>query len=166
MSEHSEWIEKLVSHSADARIAALRKISSQKSVTGVTIVCVKLAGDCDDDVRMWAADALGRSVTPQHSEVDALADLILHSDDGEVCYWAATMLGRLNTDSIAAIEALQHCVTNSMSLPARERAVGALAEIGPAAAAALASLEKTAEAAPARLKRLAKDAIKAIGKAA
>ncbi|WP_372726322.1 hypothetical protein, partial [Novipirellula sp.] len=60
----------------------------------------------------------------------------------------------------------QSCVLNSMYLPARERAVWALAEIGPAAANAIESLEKTAEAAPPRLKRLAKEAIKTIGNAA
>ncbi|GAA5504830.1 HEAT repeat domain-containing protein [Novipirellula caenicola] len=167
MDANSDWARGLASGSVDERIATLRKISNQSDpVTGVTILCVQMAGDSDDDVRMWAAEALAHAVTPLPAEVDSLADLLRHSDDGEIDYWAATMLGRLKTQAAAAVDALQSCVVNSMYLPARERAVWALAEIGPAAADAIQTLETTAEAAPPRLKRLAKEAIKSIGNAA
>lgn len=167
MSANIDWATGLASNSVDQRVATLRKISHQEdAVTGVTVQCVQLAGDSDDDVRMWAAEALSQAVTPTPADVDSLAELLLHSEDGEIGYWAATMLGRLKMEAATAVDALQSCVLNSMYLPARERAVWALAEIGPAAANAIESLEKTAEAAPPRLKRLAKEAIKTIGNAA
>lgn len=166
MSNNNSWGEILAGNSPDAQVETLRHISGQESVTGLTVLVVALSGSRDDEVRMWAAEALETAVKPTEPEVTALIRMLESAADGEICYWAATMLGRLGPDAVAAVDALETCLRNSMYLPARERATWALSQIGPRAAAALPALKEAAQAAPPRLQRLAAEAVRVIGEIA
>jgi HEAT repeat protein len=166
MTNNNNWGELLADDSPDAQVDALRQISGQESVTGLTETIVALSGSSNDEVRMWSAEALETSVTPTQSDVTALIRMLESAEDGEICYWAATMLGRLGPDAVAAVDALETCLRASMYLPARERATWALSQIGPPAAAAVPALRAAAEAAPPRLQRLATEALRAIGEIA
>ncbi|TWU17734.1 hypothetical protein Pla52o_49490 [Novipirellula galeiformis] len=166
MMAKSDWAAGLASQRVEDKIATLRTLANQDAVTGLAVACIKLVVDSDEEVRMWAAEALQRSVLPDVDDVETLAELVLYPNDGEIPYWAATMLGRLQSEAVGGVEALQHCLLNSNYLPARERAAWALAQIGPAAANAIGSLEKAAPTAPPRLKQLVREAIQAIGNAA
>lgn len=159
---HDKWAAKLSSESFEDQAEALRQISAEQEVTGLTVAVVAFCGSSDDEVRMWSAEALEVAIRPQVSEVPELIELIEQADDGEIYYWAATMLGRLGPEAATAVAALEQLLCDSMYLPARERATWALAEIGPAAAAAIPSLQSVAENAPPRLKRLAHQALAAI----
>lgn len=156
----------LDSSSPKTLVNALRQVLNQEEMTGVAVQIVALAGHASDEVRMWAVEAMERSVKPVPSEIDALTKQLQQSDDGEVCYWAATMLGRLEVDAAPAAQALCDCLENSLYLPARERAAWALCQIGDAAVVAEASLKKAAQEAPPRLKRIATEALKRMNQAA
>lgn len=160
MSEHHSqrfmaWQRQLQAVSTEDQIDALRQISTAGPVRGLTGLIVRLAGHHDDEVRMWAAEALESSVQPDASEQLLLIQLLESSHDSEICYWSATMLGRLGTEASAAARALQRCASQSGYLPARERATWALSQIGPAARIAIPTLQQAAETAPPRLRRLA-----------
>ncbi|MGI9474740.1 MAG: HEAT repeat domain-containing protein [Rubripirellula sp.] len=157
----TKWISQLAS-SPDEQIDVLRQLARQEDVCGITVPVVALAGSSDDEVRMWASEALESVVQPQTSEIPALIAQVEDPDDGEVCYWAATMLGRLGAESASAVDALGRCLADSMYLPARERAVWALAQIGSDAVSATDALASAVANGPARLSRLASDALKAI----
>jgi hypothetical protein len=143
-------------------LAALRQISAKEAVSGLTALIVQLAASRDDEIRMWAAEALESAVQPDASEVGSLTTLLEQAEDVETCYWAATMLGRLGGDATPATKALEACLRESMYLPARERATWALCQIGPAAAIATAALNEAARNAPPRLRRLARHALEVI----
>ncbi|MDF1842507.1 MAG: HEAT repeat domain-containing protein [Rubripirellula sp.] len=163
---HEQWLKQLQGDSVDECIAALHQIIQQDSVTGLALWVVPLAGSLDDDVRIYAAEAMESTIRPTLSEQLILIQLLESTQDSEICYWAATMLGRLGSDAGAAAVALETCVRQSMYLPARERAAWALSQIGPAASVALPTLHKAAETAPPRLKHFATVAIERIeGKA-
>ncbi len=151
-------------------IEVLGKIASAGCVTGVTVSVVQLAGSNDDEIRRWSAEALESAIVPIPDEVDALAELLYDGHDGEVCYWAATMLGRLGTAvgprARTAVNALETCLSDSLYLPARERAAWALSQVGPPAASAATTLRRTAEDAPPRLRKLVTKALRIIGEAA
>ncbi|MDG2220550.1 MAG: HEAT repeat domain-containing protein [Rubripirellula sp.] len=159
---HAQWLKQLQGDSVDGCIAALQKIGSQDSVTGLTVWVVPLAGSPHDEVRIHAAEALESTIRPSVSEQLMLIQLLESNHDSEICYWSATMLGRLGNDAGAAANALEACVRQSMYLPARERAAWALSQIGPAASVALPTLREAAETAPPRLKQLATAAIEQI----
>lgn len=154
-SNKHRWAQQLHSDSGPQQATALRQISSQEHVSGLTARIVTLAGSRDDEVRMWSAEALETAVQPDASEVLLLIQLLEQATDGETCYWAATMLGRLGTDAGAAAGALESCLRTSMYLPARERATWALCQIGATAEVAIPALTEAAENAPPRLKRMA-----------
>ncbi len=149
---NNNWGELLADDSPDAQVDALRQISGQESVTGLTVTIVRLSGSSNDEVRMWSAEALETAVTPTESDVPALIQMLESAADGEICYWAATMLGRLGPDAVAAVDALETCLRESMYLPARERATWALSQIGPPAAAAVPALKEAAERSAAQVK--------------
>ena len=157
------WAAKLAGESVPDQVDALRQISGQDSVIGLSVPVVSLAGSSNDEIRMWSAEALESSIQPDASEVLALMQLLRQADDGEICYWAATMLGRLGPEAAVAADALEQCLRESMYLPARERATWALSQIGPAAAVALDALNEAAATAPPRLQRLATETLEAIG---
>jgi hypothetical protein len=158
----AEWVAKLTGNSFEDQVDALRQISGEEAVTGLTVTVVGLSGSSDDEVRMWSAEALEVAIQPDPSEIRGLIELLERAVDGEISYWAATMLGRLGNDAATASAALETCLRESMYLPARERATWALTEIGPAAAAAIPTLKEAVETAPPRLQRLATEAIHAI----
>lgn len=151
-------------------IEVLSQIAAAGNVTGITVAVVRLSGSSNDEVRRWAAESLESSIVPVAEEVDELAELLYDGRDGEVCYWAATMLGRLGGDvgprARTAVNALETCLSDSLYLPARERAAWALSQIGPSAASAATTLRRTAEDAPPRLKKLVAKALRVIGDAA
>lgn len=161
-TRQAAWRKKLDSDSEDHRIDALRQISTAEEVHGLTASIVTMAGSDDDEIRMWASEALESAVQPDASEQLMLIQLLESTHDSEICYWAATMLGRLGKEAGAAAAALEVCVRESMYLPARERAAWALSQIGPAAKVATATLKEAAETAPPRLQRLATAALEAI----
>lgn len=161
-SKHAQWPAMLGSETPEQQVDALRQISGNSEVTGLTLAIVPMAGSRDDDVRMWASEVLESSIKPHAGEVDDLIELMDKNDDGEVCYWAATMLGRLGEASVAAVPTLVSCMNKSMYLPARERAVWALAQVGAQAVDAISALRKVSETSPPRLQRLASEAINRI----
>ncbi len=169
-SENVSWSTKLDSDSVEDQTRTLQEIASQSEVFGCTIQAVTLAGSRNDEVRSWAAAALESAIKPLDSEIESLADVLFSGEDGETCYWAATMLGRLGNLSgkhaDVAVSALETCLSDSLHLPARERAAWALGEIGPRAASAATTLRRTAEDAPPRLQRLVNKALRVIGDAA
>lgn len=164
--QEKQWLELLQSDSGADQVAGLRQICEVPSVSGLTVTTVRLAGDRNDEVRLWAAEALQSSIRPHADESPALADLLRTADDGETAYWAATMLGRLGEVSESAVNALDHCVADSAFLPAREQATWALCQIGPPASTAVDTLQAAAENAPPRLQRLVAKAIRNINEAA
>ncbi|QDT04409.1 hypothetical protein K227x_28000 [Rubripirellula lacrimiformis] len=164
------WTARLCSESPAELVATLQEMSSDTGITGCTAATIRLAESRSDDVRQWAAEALENSITPTLEDVDELAEMLFSAEGGEIAYWSATMLGRLGeslgSNSKTAVAALEFCVGDSMYLPARERAVWALTQIGPPAASAALTLRRTAEDAPPRLQRLVEKALLMLGDAA
>lgn len=158
----TQWATGLQDQSAERCVQTLRQIISAGNVTGLSAKIVTLAGSSDDEVRLWAAEALENAVVAHPDEVLQLTQLLQASSDGEVDYWCATLLGRLGSHSGEAVAQLDHCLRTSMYLPARERAAWALSQIGTAAAAAMPTLRHAAIDGPPRLKRLAISALEAI----
>ena len=155
------WKAQLTSGDVASQIEALRQISSHEKVLGLAIQVVTLAGDPNDDVRMWAAEAMESAIQPEPAEVSSFIGMMDQSPDGEVCYWATTMLGRLGIAATAAVEALESCLLYSDYLAARERAVWSLSQIGSQATTALPSLKKIAtQSDHPRLKRLADEVVR------
>ena len=147
-------------------IEALQQIANSDCVTGLTVSIVELAGNTNDEVRMWAAESLERAIQPSVNEIPSLIKVLEQNNEGEVKYWAATMLGRLGGEAAQAGRALSDCLEKSLHLPARERSAWALCQIGDAAVVAKDSLSTPAHNAPPRLKRLATEALKKIAEAA
>ena len=166
MEATEQCISVLGGSNTEEMVSALRQLSNADSVSGVTSLCVVLAGHRDDEVRMWAAEALQRAVVSDETDVPQLAEHLRDPTDGEIAYWAATMLGRLGVAAEPAVDALESCINNSSYLPARERAAWALSCIGPSASSAMETLQRTSQNAPPRLKRLVIEAIEQIGRAA
>ncbi len=154
---------------ADQREALHAIVAADAVVTGHAARIVQLAGSRDDNVRMYAAQALEAKVVATCDEIETLAGLLDDGEDGETCYWAATMIGRVGSardigDRIdGVIDALQQCIGDSMYLPAREQATWAVAQIGPPAQAAVPTLRETAQTAPPRLQQMARQALEVIG---
>lgn len=156
-----KWQAALASGIELSQIVALRQISSHELVRGLATEIVKLSGAANDDLRMWAAEAMENSVQASPADVGELISLMEQSPDGEVCYWSATMLGRLGIQAAASLPALENCMLHSEYLAARERAVWAISQIGPAATAAIPTLRKTSrELNHPRLQRMAAEAIR------
>ncbi len=157
----AQWATALASGIPAQQVAALRQISSRELVTGLANAVVALSGTANDEVRMWAAEAMERAIRPQHTDLEGLISLLQNSTDGEVQYWAATMLGRLGSEASTAVFALENCLRDSDHLAARERAVWALCQLGPPASRALDTLRRTLhEEGNPRLKRLAAELIR------
>ena len=156
------WLAHLWSDVPQHQADALQRIANGTPACVDTARCVWLAGSSNDEVRMWAAEALESAVVPRADEVAALMDLLIAASDGERVYWAATMLGRLEARAASAVGALAQCVRDSPYLAARERAAWALRRIGAAAASAIPTLQQVAASAPPRLQRLAVQACESI----
>lgn len=161
-SSIQNWLTDLTGQDADQQVAALRQIASEESTIGLCEAVVKLAGSQHDEVRMWAAEALETSIQPQAADIGCLIQLLQPSGDGEINYWAATMLGRLGSTAAEGSSVLADFVATSDFLAARERAVWALSQIGPAAATALPILQSIVDDAPPRLQRMAQQAMELI----
>ena len=161
-AELNRWSECLRSDSLVQQTEVLRQIAARSGVRGFAVRCVELAGSHDDEVRLWAAEALEAGVCPQPDEVGELAHLLATSADGEVAYWAAMLLGRLGPTASDATPELEACLQRSLYLPARERAAWALSRIGPKAVAAMPTLSHVAAGGPPRLRRLALQALDSI----
>jgi HEAT repeat protein len=166
MIQQRKWAGLLQSGSAADQVTALRQMSNEQYIEGFAVTVTRLAGSSDDEVRMWAAEALETVIRPTAEDVRSLAEMLGTADDGEIVYWAATLLGRLAGQAEAAVDALESCVRTSHYLPAREQATWALCQIGPPALSAADTLKKTASDAPPRLRRMATAALQAIGDAA
>ncbi len=154
--------ERLVRAAPAEQVAILRDIATRESVSGYTLACIEMIASPDPEVRSWAAEVLEDSILPDRNELRRLTTRMIASNNGEVCYWVATMLGRMGEEASSAVDALAICARDSRYLPARERSVWALRQIGPASAAAVSVLEEVAEDAPPRLSRMARHAIDAI----
>lgn len=144
------------------RAAAESLATCEESLTPWAVVLVEAAGDLDDDVRAWAADALETLGSPRLTDLPALVRLLSDSPDGEIAYWAATLLGRLGPAAFPATEVLSHTVQHSPYLPVRERAVWALGRIGPRARSASIALREASAKGPPRLRRLATAALESL----
>ncbi len=158
----NQWAAAFASGSVDKCVAALRQIASAEDVRGVAVSIANLAGHSNEEIRMWAAEALEAAVMPSPAEAPELSELLLRTEDGEVAYWAATLLGRLGHHAACGVMALEKCLSCSMFLPARERAAWALSQIGVAATPAMPALRQAANQGTPRLKRLAIQALEAI----
>ncbi len=137
-----QWAAALASGIEDRQITALRQISSLESITGLATTVVGLAGSANDEVRMWAAEAMEQAIQPEPADVTDLIELMSTSPDGEVCYWSVTMIGRLGVRGADSVAALENCLLHSNYLAAKERAVWAISQIGPDAMAAVPTLKK------------------------
>ncbi len=147
---------------ATRRAAATALANSEISLTPWAIALVEAAGDLDEHVRAWAADALETLGTPRITDLPPLVRLLQDSTDGEMAYWAATLLGRLGPAAFPATEVLSHTVRHSPYLPVRERAVWALGRIGPRAKSASSALRDASTKGPPRLRRLATAALESL----
>ncbi|MGI9468150.1 MAG: HEAT repeat domain-containing protein, partial [Rubripirellula sp.] len=163
LERQAEWQRRLVDDAPDVQLQTLVEIGRHSNVLGVSDLVIRLAGSRDDSVRAAAAQTLESSVQPSQVELPALAALLSDRADGEISYWAATLLGRLGQEAVDATPALCDCLTNSSFLPARERAVWALQNIGAAASDSIPALRAVSEVAPARLQLLCREAISKIG---
>ena len=164
MDQHQvgRWAQDLASGSEQRQVSALRQISSRESVLGLAATVVALSGSENDEIRMWAAEAMETAIQPQKADMESLIEMMTASPDGEVCYWSATMIGRLGLLGAAAVPALEDCLLNSNYLAARERAVWALSQVGPNAVAALTTLQELADQPDqhVRLSRLAAEVVR------
>lgn len=158
-NERDRWQEQLSESNPSQCVQALRQISSHENVHGLTADVVRLAGSHDDAIRMWAADALESSIRPEPQELLMLIQLLDSCEDSESTYWAATMIGRLGVQAGAAAEALGGCLKRSDYLPARERIVWALSQLGPEASIAVPALKEAIDDGSPRLQQLAQEAI-------
>ncbi|MEX0824814.1 MAG: HEAT repeat domain-containing protein [Pirellulaceae bacterium] len=148
---------------ATTRAQAARSLAHSQSPLHTAILpLIRAAGDRDDEVRMWAAEALEMAGAPQASDVGSLAELLTSETDGEIAYWASTCLGRLGPQAAPAVDALLETLVHSSYLPVRERAAWALARIGPAARAAAPALQALTDSGYPRLSRLAISALESI----
>lgn len=148
---------------AATRAQAARALAhSQAPLQTAILSLVCAAGDRDDEVRMWAAEALEMAGCPHRSDVRSLAELLTREVDGEVAYWAATCLGRLGPQAAPAVDALLATLIGSSYLPVRERAAWALGRIGPAACPAASALDALTDSGFPRLSRLAISALESI----
>jgi hypothetical protein len=109
-----------------------------------------------DDAREEIVGFLEDCGPPTIAELPRIAHH-LNSADGDAAYWAATLLGRSGPAAAAFLNDLV-AATHHDSLAARERAVWALSQIGPAAKAALPRLKELSESTTPRLARLAREA--------
>lgn len=149
----------LKASSPEVRAETLRKLSRLDQVIGITPIVVAMAGESNSDVCMWAAEVLERSIVPSADETSELVQQ-LQSSNGEVIYWAASMIGRLGEKASDAAISLTQCLENSSHLPAKEKVVWALCQIGPDASVARDALRRVAEQPQPRLARLASEALK------
>ncbi len=161
--QQAEWHHCLAEGEPDVQLRTLVEIGRFSKVLGVSDLVIRLAGSRDDSVRAAAAQALESSLQPSLVEMPALIALLADRSDGEISYWAATLLGRLGQEAVDAAPALCDCLTNSSFLPARERAVLALHNIGSAARDSIPALRAVSEVPPARLQHLCREAIGEIG---
>lgn len=148
---------------AATRAQAARALAhTQAPLQAAILALVRAAGDRDDEVRIWAAEALEMAGSPQRSDVRSLAELLTGETDGEVAYWASTCLGRLGPQAAPAVDALLATLVHSSYLPVRERAAWALGRIGPAACPAAPALGALTDSGFPRLSRLAISALESI----
>ncbi|MFK8115611.1 MAG: HEAT repeat domain-containing protein [Rubripirellula sp.] len=152
-------VEKLATSDPEQQADVLRKLCNLESVHGICLQVIALSRSQDDDVRMWSAEALETSIQPTSADIPGLVQTLKTSDEADVCYWAATMLGRLGTEAASASQALAAFAETSEHLAAREQAVWALCQLGPAASHAILTMQRIAEDAPARLHRMVQHAI-------
>ncbi|TWT55132.1 hypothetical protein Pla22_27860 [Rubripirellula amarantea] len=169
-SPTDSWASILASASPEDCVETLQQISRLENVTGLTAAVVDLAGHDDEEVRMWAGEALERAIVPQVSEIEDLKHLLEDHMGNfrrhEISSWSATMLGRLGSDASSAATSLQQCLDESPSLIVRQRSAWALAQMGAAARVAKDSLERATHDSSPKLQRLAKEALRMIGDAA
>ena len=78
----SEWGSALASDREETQVSALRQISNCESVTGLAPTVVSLSGCANDEVRMWAAEAMETAVQPEPTDIRALIELMAASPDG------------------------------------------------------------------------------------
>lgn len=137
----AEWATALAGGDEESQVSALRQMSSCEAVTGLAPAVVALSGCDNEEVRMWAAEAMETAVQPVPADVKRLIDLMGKSPDGEICYWATTMIGRLGQPSAQTVQALENCLLNSKYVAAKEQAVWALSQVGADAVTAVPTLQ-------------------------
>jgi len=145
------------------RCDAVRTVAqSGRLQSGITATVIQLVADKNEEVCMWACEALESRISPSPTEVVELIELLRDAKDGEVAYWTATMIGRLGSNASGATAVLANVLLDSPCLAARERAAWALSEIGPPAKSAMNALKQIGPEDPPRLQRLAAFAIEAV----
>lgn len=146
---------------AERARAAERIAASSKPWPELAVPLTIAAGDSNDAVRMWAADALEASGPPTTDDLPRLMAILRNPPDSESAYWSATLIGRLGPKAAPAVETLAEALQRSPYLPVRERAAWALGRLGPAALQAASQLRRAARDASPRLSRLANAALRA-----
>ncbi len=160
----SSLIAALGSPQETARAEAAEKLSQvdPHELRAAATVLVEACGDDSEAVREAAVGALEEMGPPDLGLLAALIEL-LGSEKADVAYWAATLIGRLESEGAAAVPALASAVQDSSHQNVRQRAVKALGNIGPGAAAAKDALTNAASGEDPRLARLAQRALEQIG---
>ncbi len=162
----AHWALVLQGTEQTKRAAAAEKLAQcSLPLAPAMVALVQAAGDRDDGIRMWAAEALETAGRPAASDALRLAAFLTTAPigaDGESAYWAAKVLGRLGPAAAPATSALATALKESPYLAVREQAAAALGRIGPAASAAGSVLREAAAGGPPRLVRLAISALESI----
>lgn len=165
----SRWAEALGGSDETQRRTAARALAiGGQDLRPAMLALTLAAGDRDDEVRNWAAEALETAGPPAAADAERFSQLLLDSlrsgeaVDGESAYWAAKLLRRLGPEAASATGALTRVLDESPFLAVREQAAAALGRIGPAAADATAALRRAAGEGVPRLARLALSALDAI----
>ena len=121
---------------------------------------VRILRDTDDEVRAWAAEALGEIGPEAKVAIPALMKALGDSKGG-VRLCAARALGRVGPEAKAAVPALIKALGDSDYIM-RECAAGALGAIGPEAKVAVPALVKLSEDASFVVRQAAAAALKKI----
>lgn len=122
------------------------------------VALMKFGLSADGEVRDWSVAALEQMGPPAATDVVPLRSL-LSSDNELQAYWAATLLGRIGSEANAAVDDLARLVRESPSSAVRQRAAGALGQIGEVTPTVVDSLKHAAACDDTRLSRIANDAL-------
>lgn len=150
--------QKLKSPDLSTRAAAAESIcQSGEEAVAAAVDLVQAAGD-EEAVQVWSVAALEEMGPPAADSVEALTHLA-RDEQAIVAYWAITLLGRLAESAATAEETLADRVLNATESSVRERAVWALAKIGPQSEVAIEALRVVAGSDSNRLASMAEAAL-------
>jgi HEAT repeat protein len=156
-------IEQLNSNDAAQQVAAaeaLARLGNAAQPAAKSLVAALRSAD--PALREWCAAALEELGPPPAAQIPELTQL---AADGslDAAYWAITLLGRAATDAAPAVNTLARVLQAAADTALRERAAWALGKIGKPAAGAAPALRQAAAGDNSRLRRVAEQALVAIG---